>query len=79
VSLNWQHEFLQNPYDISSSVGGQTFNTWSAAPLRDTLYTGVGVTMEYKKKWNASLFYNAAAGNKSMESQNIFLSLGTKF
>ena len=79
ISLSWQHEFMQNPYDVSSSIGGATFNNWSSAPLRDTLYTGVGVTLEYKKKWNTSFFYNAAAGNKSMESQNIFLSLGLKF
>jgi outer membrane autotransporter protein len=79
INLSWQHEFLQNPYDISGSMAGTPVNNWSATPLRDTLYTGVGVTMEYKKKWTTGLFYNAAAGNNNLESQNIFWSAGVKF
>jgi len=81
ISLNWQHEFMQNPYAINGNLGGTTptFSNWSAAPIRDTLYTGLGFTVEFSKKWNTSFFYNAAAGNKNLESQNIFWSLGTKF
>jgi outer membrane autotransporter protein len=79
VNLNWQHEFLQNPYAINSTVGGTTYSNSSTAPLRDTLYTGVGFTVEFGKRWNTSFFYNAAAGNKSVTSQNIFWSAGVKF
>jgi hypothetical protein len=39
----------------------------------------VGVTVEFNKKWNTSFFYNAAAGNNNLTSQNIFWSLGLKF
>jgi outer membrane autotransporter protein len=80
VNLSWQHEFLQNPYAINSSVGGSpTFSTWSTTPNRDTLYTGVGATVEIGTRWNTSLFYNASAGNQNLQSQNIFWSAGVKF
>jgi len=81
ISLNWQHEFMQNPYAINGNLGGTTpnFSNWSATPIRDFLYTGVGVTVEFAKRWNTSFFYNAAAGNKDLVSQNIFLSAGLKF
>jgi autotransporter-associated beta strand protein len=81
INLNWQHEFMQNPYAINGNLGGTTpnFSNWSAAPLRDTLYTGVGFTVELANKWNTSFFYNAAAGNNNLQSQNIFWSVGAKF
>jgi T5SS/PEP-CTERM-associated repeat protein len=81
VNLSWQHEFMQNPYAISGNLGGTspTFSNWSATPIRDFLYTGVGFTVEFAKKWNTSFFYNAAAGNSDLVSQNIFWSAGIKF
>ena len=80
LSMSWQHEFMQNPYAINGSMGGSpAFSNWSAAPTRDFLYTGVGFTIEFSKKWNTSLFYNAAAGNQNLVSQNIFWSAGVKF
>jgi len=81
VSLNWQHEFMQNHYAISGNLGGSspTFSNWSATPIRDFLYTGVGFTVEFAKRWNTSFFYNAAAGNSDLVSQNIFWSAGVKF
>jgi T5SS/PEP-CTERM-associated repeat protein len=81
ISLNWQHEFMQNPYSISGNLGGvsPTFSNWSASPIRDYLYTGVGFTVEFAKRWNTSFFYNAVAGNQNLTSQNIFWSAGLKF
>jgi uncharacterized protein YhjY with autotransporter beta-barrel domain len=81
VSLNWQHEFMQNPYAIGGNLGGTSpnFSNWSSTPIRDFLYTGVGFTVEFAKKWNTSFFYNAAAGNNDLVSQNIFWSAGLKF
>jgi outer membrane autotransporter protein len=79
VNLSWQHEFLQSPYSINSSVGGANFANLSSTPIRDFLYTGVGVTLEIQQKWTTSIFYNAAAGNSDLQSQNIFLSFGAKF
>ncbi|MFZ4116280.1 MAG: autotransporter outer membrane beta-barrel domain-containing protein, partial [Chthoniobacterales bacterium] len=82
LSLSWQHEFLQNPYSINSTLGygtSSSFATWSSTPLRDTLYTGVGFTAAISKNWDTSFFYNAAAGNPNMVSQNIFWGVGIKF
>lgn len=79
INLAWQHEFLQNPYAINGNLSGAPVSNTSSAPLRDTLYTGVGVTLEYKKNWNTAFFYNAAAGNNDLVSQNIFWSVGAKF
>jgi len=82
VSLNWQHQFLENPYTINSTLNSgssPSFANTSSAPLRDTLYTGLGFTIEMGKRWESSFFYNAAAGNQDVVSQNIFWSLGCKF
>ena len=80
ISLTWQHEFMQNPYSINGSMGGSpNFSNWSATPTRDFLYTGIGVTFEFAKKWNTSLFYNAAAGNQNLVSQNVYWSAGLRF
>ena len=80
ISLSWQHEFLQSPYSIDGSLGGSpTFSSTSSTPIRDTLYTGIGFTVELYKRWNTSLFYNASAGNSDLTSQNIFWSAGVKF
>jgi len=80
LSLSWQHEFMQNPYAMNGTLGGSpSFSNWSSTPIRDFLYTGVGFTVEFAKKWNTSFFYNAAAGNSDLVSQNIFWSAGLKF
>jgi autotransporter-associated beta strand protein len=78
INLAWQHEFLQNPYAINGNLSGAPVSNTSTAPLRDTLYTGVGVTLEFNKRWNTAFFYNAA-GNNDLVSQNIFWSVGAKF
>ncbi|MBX9577981.1 MAG: autotransporter domain-containing protein, partial [Chthoniobacterales bacterium] len=80
INLGWQHEFLQNPYTLNSTFGnGSSFAYNSTTPLRDSLYTGVGFTVNLDKKYDASFFYNASACNPSIMSQNFFVSLGTKF
>jgi outer membrane autotransporter protein len=79
INLSWQHEFMQNPYAINSSLGGANFSNLSSAPIRDYLYTGVGFTVVFANNWNSSFFYNASVGNSDLTSQNIFWSLGFKF
>lgn len=80
INLGWQHEFLQNPYALNSSFGnGASFAYNSTTPLRDSLYTGIGFTINLNKKYDASFFYNASACNPDLVSQNFFVSLGTSF
>ncbi len=35
--------------------------------------------VDFGKKMNTSIFYNASAGNSDLVSQNIFWSVGLKF
>jgi uncharacterized protein with beta-barrel porin domain len=79
LNLAWQHEFMQNPYTINSTMGGAPISSTSAAPQRDSLYTGVGATLEFNKKWSTWIFYNAFVGNQDLVSQNIFWGAGFKF
>lgn len=81
ITLSWQHEFLQNPYAINSTLqgGGGVFNYSTTAPLRDSLLTGIGCSVNFAKKYDVSFTYNATAGNSDLVSQNFFVSLGTKF
>ena len=52
--LSWQHEFLQNPYDITGNLGGTspTFSNTSATGIWDYPNTGACFTVEIGKKWN---------------------------
>jgi len=79
INMAWQHEFMQNPYTINSTLGGASITSTSATPNRDSLYTGVGVTMEFRKKWSTWLFYNTFAGNQNLVSQNVFWGVGFRF
>ena len=80
INLGWQHEFLQNPYALNSTLAnGASMNYMSTTPLRDSLYTGVGFTVNFAKKYDTSFFYNASACNPSSMSQNFFVSLGMNF
>jgi hypothetical protein len=80
INLCWQHEFLQNPFDLTTSFSdGGSYTNPTRTPLRDTFYTGIGFTAKLGSRWNSSLFYNAAAGNRDLVSQNIFLALGANF
>jgi hypothetical protein len=79
INLCWQHEFLQNPFDLTDSFDGQNTTYPTRTPLRDTFYTGIGFTAKLGSRWNSSVFYNAAAGNRDLVSQNVFLALGANF
>ena len=77
LSLNWQHEFMQNQFAINGNLGDSSpsLSNWSTAQIRDTHYTGVA----FAKKCNTSLFYNVFVGNNNPTPQNIFWSAGEKF
>ena len=81
INLGWQHEFMQNLYTINSTLSGSgpTFGNTSTTPICDFLYTGIGATVAFGKRWNTSVFYNASAGNSDLVSQNVFVSAGVNF
>jgi outer membrane autotransporter protein len=83
IFASWQHEFLQNSYNINSAfVGGGPAAPFSYAteePLRDFLYAGAGIGWEWGDRWEGYVSYSASAGNPQVISHNIFLGLGIRF
>ncbi len=83
IFASWQHEFLQNSYNINSAfVGGGPAAPFSYAteePLRDFLYAGAGIGWEWGDRWEGYVSYSASAGNPQVISHNIFLGVGVKF
>jgi hypothetical protein len=77
INMSWQHQFLQTIYNQNDS----------SYQFPDAILAGVGVTANYRQRYNASFFYNCYAGNQDTYavgtqyfiSQNIFLSLGMTF
>lgn len=80
--LLWQHEFLNNPRNIGSSLDGGDapgFDYTTSAPDRDSIFAGTGVTAQFGEKWTASLYYNADFGRQDYLSHALSASLGWTF
>jgi autotransporter-associated beta strand protein len=79
----WQHEFLQDGYQINSSfnTGGPAspFSYNTGTPARDNFYGGVGVTVGLGETWQATAIYSAFVGGDNQSSQNVYLGLGLNF
>ena len=83
VFAGWQHEFLQDSYQINSSfnTGGPAapFSYTTGTPARDNFYGGAGVTVGLGDRWQATAIYSAFVANQDQSSQNLYLGLGYKF
>jgi outer membrane autotransporter protein len=83
VFASWQHEFLQNSYNINSAfVGGgpaAPFSYETEEPLRDFLYAGAGISWAWGERWEGYVSYSASAGNPQLISHNIYLGVGVNF
>ena len=80
VSLAWQHEFLQNPYALSSTLpNGANFAMLTTAPARDSFFPSAGFTVSVAKKYDITFTDSASTCNPSLISQNLSLSLGMQF
>jgi outer membrane autotransporter protein len=83
IFAGWQHEFLQDSYQINSSfnTGGPAtpFNYNTGTPARDNFYGGVGVTVGVGDRWQATATYSSFVGGQNQSSQNLYLGLGYKF
>jgi outer membrane autotransporter protein len=79
----WQHEFLQDGYQINSSfnTGGPAspFSYNTGTPARDNFYGGVGVTVGLGERWQATAIYSSFVGGNKQSSQNVYLGLGLNF
>lgn len=82
VRMFWQHEFLNNPRTISSSLDGGAgpgFGYETSAPARDSVFAGAGLTSQFGPNWNAFFFYNADFGRQDYLGHYISGGLGLKF
>jgi len=82
VRMIWQHEFLNDSRTIGASLdggSGASFDYLTAAPGRDNVYAGAGVTAQIGRNWNANLFYNADFGRQDFTSHMISGGLGWEF
>ncbi|MEI6494194.1 MAG: autotransporter outer membrane beta-barrel domain-containing protein, partial [Verrucomicrobiota bacterium] len=80
--LFWQHEFLENPRNIGSSLnggGGPSFDTITSAPARDAVFAGAGISIQFGPNWNAYLYYNADFGRQDYISHSLSTGLNFKF
>lgn len=81
-SIYWQHEFLQNPQNIGSSLNsgnGPAFGYETAAPARDSVYAGAGLTVQLGERWNTNFYYNANFGRQDYISHQITGGVGFQF
>ena len=82
VRMLWQHEFLNDPRNISSALdggAGPTFGYETAAPGRDSVFAGAGVSAQFGDRWNAFFYYNADFGRQDYIGHMISGGLGWSF
>ena len=83
IFAGWQHEFLQDAYQINSSftTGGPAspFGFTTGTPARDNFYGGVGATVGLGDRWQFTATYSAFVGGQNQNSQNLYLGMGYEF
>jgi len=82
VRMFWQHEFLNNPRNIASSLDGGSgpgFGYETSAPARDSVFAGAGISARFGDRWDAYVYYNADFGRQDYLSHIISAGLGFKF
>ena len=81
VRVLWQHEFSTTAASRAAldAGSGPSFDTSTAAPGRDSVFAGAGVSTQIGDRWNASVYYNADFGRQDLTSHSISASLGWTF
>jgi fibronectin-binding autotransporter adhesin len=82
VRMFWQHEFLNNPRNISSALdggSGPTFGYETSAPARDSVFAGAGVSAQFGERWNAFFYWNVDFGRQDYFGNSISGGLNWKF
>jgi len=82
VRMFWQHEFLNNPRNIASSLDGGSgpgFGYETSAPARDSVFAGAGISARFGDRWDAYVYYNADFGRQDYLSHIVSAGLGFKF
>lgn len=79
LSLAWQHEFLQNGYNLSSSILGQSYNYQTTNAGRDQYIAGIGGNLVLTKSLSAYAMCNLLNGDQKVFSQAISGGINLKF
>jgi fibronectin-binding autotransporter adhesin len=82
VRMFWQHEFLNNPRNISSALdggSGPTFGYETSAPARDSVFAGAGISAQFGERWNAFFYWNVDFGRQDYFGNSISGGLNWKF
>ena len=78
-SLAWQHEFLQNGYNLSSSILGQSYNYQTTNAGRDQFIAGFGGNLILSKSLSAYAICNLINSDAKIFSQAISAGVNLKF
>lgn len=79
LSLAWQHEFLQNGYNLTSSILGQSYNYQTTNAGRDQYIAGIGGNLVLTKNISAYAICNLLNGDQKVFSQAISGGINLKF
>jgi len=82
VRMFWQHEFLNNPRNISASLdggSGPSFGYETTDPYRNSVFAGAGVTAQFGKNLSGSVFYNINFGSQTYQSNMVSAGLNVSF
>lgn len=79
ASLAWQHEFLQNGYNLSSSILGQSYNYQTTIAGRDQYIAGIGGNLVLSKSLSAYAICNLINGDQKIFSQAVSGGINFKF
>ena len=78
-SFAWQHEFLQNGYNLSSSILGQSYNYQTTNAGRDQFIAGFGGNLIFNKSLSAYAICNLINSDAKIFSQAISAGVNLKF
>lgn len=79
ASLAWQHEFLQNGYNLTSSILGQSYNYQTTNAGRDQYIAGIGGNLVLTKSLSAYAICNLINSDAQIFSQAISGGINFKF
>jgi outer membrane autotransporter protein len=82
VRMFWVHEFMDDARAMQASLNGcevESFEYMTNAPIRNSVFAGVGFSAQIGKNWNCSAFYNAAFNSNNLTSNIVSVGLGFSF
>lgn len=79
ASLSWQHEFLQNGYNLNSTVLGQNYAYGTANPGRDQYLAGLGANLVLTRALAFYAVCNLINGDNRVFSQAVSGGINCRF